>query len=553
MYMTLKCCFAPNVKKSVSVLLCLICSITVFGNVVYMRSQSRPPYNVTTNEDAMNTVFGRGNWQDLRYETALIGSVFSNANTFIFLEMGDNSVGPMTTFLNQNLGVVRQWVSNGGRLFINGAATSGDSQFSLFFGDAKFIGSPFDNSLVTIKVANTRVAVTPIFLWPNRVNGPWTGTTTGANPYPYAATGYITGTGLTPLLTGTTGLVVLATENWGQGQLMFGSITPPDVLTAADNDAVNLLIDILTFFNVRSSLTPAIQSYQQYCSAAGNAISLAFNISDYPRDLFLQLSDPTGSFASGTTNIGNKVNEAQNIISGSQPSGLAPGNYRIRLSSNFSPPVISPNNGADIVVVSNCNTTPDVPVGTIMPYGGTSPPQGYLFCDGASYPQTGAYNNLYLVIGTNFGGTDVAFNVPDLRGMFVRGVTNTSTNDPDVIARYAAPGGNSGNNVGSIQKDELKSHNHITDADSKLPWMRNTQNNTNSVDGGGNVNYDPQPLPIIPAGGHETRPKNVYVNYIIKYALAPSLTGSSTGNVQTNQQEQKKPRGCKLKKAQQQK
>lgn len=55
--------------------------------------------------------------------------------------------------------------------------------------------------------------------------------------------------------------------------------------------------------------------------------------------------------------------------------------------------------------------------GRILPYGGTTAPEGYLLCDGEAYSRT-EYSELFEVIGTTFGAGDgsTTFNVPDLRG-----------------------------------------------------------------------------------------------------------------------------------------
>ena len=50
-------------------------------------------------------------------------------------------------------------------------------------------------------------------------------------------------------------------------------------------------------------------------------------------------------------------------------------------------------------------------------YGGNTPPSGWAFCDGSSIPVN---NNpaLYSLLGSTFGGDDVSFNLPDMRGRF---------------------------------------------------------------------------------------------------------------------------------------
>ena len=67
-----------------------------------------------------------------------------------------------------------------------------------------------------------------------------------------------------------------------------------------------------------------------------------------------------------------------------------------------------------------CSLSKDV--GMIAFYCGIVAPDGWLVCDGLAVSRT-IYEPLFDVIGTNFGGGDgsTTFNLPDLRGMFIRG------------------------------------------------------------------------------------------------------------------------------------
>ena len=159
-----------------------------------------------------------------------------------------------------------------------------------------------------------------------------------------------------------------------------------------------------------------------------------------------------------------------------------------------------------------------VPIGTILAYGGLVDGnargrlegQGWLICDGEELSRDD-YSELYEVIGGSFGDGDNVntFNLPDLRGRFVRGVDNGAGRDPDANSRGAsAEGGNTGDKVGSAQGDAFKSHEHQYTA----------HGNTNAVEpynypgaGGGNPKKKTEAT-----GGKETRPKNIYVNWIIK-------------------------------------
>lgn len=174
-----------------------------------------------------------------------------------------------------------------------------------------------------------------------------------------------------------------------------------------------------------------------------------------------------------------------------------------------------------------------VPVGCIMPFAGpaTSVPAGWMLCDGTAISRT-TYANLYNVVGVAWGTGDGSstFNLPDLRGMFLRGLAGSDTvGDPDANRRLAnARGGNSGNNVGSYQGDAIR---NITGAcgtfggenrgnlpDRGALWREtgSCKNTGSDCNGSGirSVNIDASR--VVPVGS-DNRPKNVAVNYIIKY------------------------------------
>ncbi|MBN2533344.1 MAG: tail fiber protein [Spirochaetales bacterium] len=152
-----------------------------------------------------------------------------------------------------------------------------------------------------------------------------------------------------------------------------------------------------------------------------------------------------------------------------------------------------------------------LPAGTIMPFGGTSDkvPEGWLLCDGTAYAVS-EYSELYNVIGTNFGSVNAGiFNVPDLRGMFLCGADNGKGEDPDSGSRTALQdGGNTGDNVGSRQGYMIQNHSHY------MIYSYEDGGNGTHINGedGNNGNIDTSVY-----GGNETRPENVYVNFIIKY------------------------------------
>ena len=112
-----------------------------------------------------------------------------------------------------------------------------------------------------------------------------------------------------------------------------------------------------------------------------------------------------------------------------------------------------------------------VPVGTIYPYGGKikTIPKGFLLCDGRILKKE-EYPDLFASIGTSFGnGTGKGtFNIPDFRGVFLRGQDLGSGRDPDTNNRVSLNNGTSGDNVGSYQDCEIQSHNHTGKISSKV-------------------------------------------------------------------------------------
>lgn len=115
----------------------------------------------------------------------------------------------------------------------------------------------------------------------------------------------------------------------------------------------------------------------------------------------------------------------------------------------------------DLVEVTAVASGAGVPAGTILPFGGTVVPSGYLACDGAAYGRTGGDPNpqptLFAAIGTTWGIGDGAttFNVP-----------NFARRTP--VGSGGAGSGVLGNTVGStggaethtLTQAEMPSHTH---------------------------------------------------------------------------------------------
>lgn len=166
--------------------------------------------------------------------------------------------------------------------------------------------------------------------------------------------------------------------------------------------------------------------------------------------------------------------------------------------------------------------------GTILPFAGITPPTGYLLCDGSQISRT-TYSNLFTVLSSTWGNGDgsTTFHLPDLRGRFMRGVDGTAGNDPDKDSRSASnAGGNTGNNVGSIETDGTAAHSHSLNVLAQCSGTISVANASTMLAGSNNgggfwgtsgCNVISNTASISSTGGTETRPKNVNVNFMIKY------------------------------------
>jgi microcystin-dependent protein len=166
-----------------------------------------------------------------------------------------------------------------------------------------------------------------------------------------------------------------------------------------------------------------------------------------------------------------------------------------------------------------------VPTGSIMPYIGTTVPEGWVLCDGRSLSTISGSAALIALVGTT---------APNLQGMFLRGTgTSPMNNEPGPALK-------------AMQGEELKSHQHssgsLVNATNGVHNHRGTNdllnklvnytgvNTATSVDNnlkqldlinGTNIPDDGDHTHTISGStgmtsGTETRPVNYGVNYIIK-------------------------------------
>ncbi len=180
-------------------------------------------------------------------------------------------------------------------------------------------------------------------------------------------------------------------------------------------------------------------------------------------------------------------------------------------------PVDGEGSGLDADTVDGLDAATLMPPGTVIAFAGATVPYGWLLCDGAEVSRS-TYAALFAAIGVAHGAGDqsTTFHLPDLRGRFLRGLSAGSGRDPDAGARGAPQtGGNSGDAVGSLQNDQYRSHQHAN-SHGRVHSCGTGEAGAGDDFWTGDCSRAGTTY-VQPAGGSETRPANVAVNYLIKY------------------------------------
>jgi microcystin-dependent protein len=102
-------------------------------------------------------------------------------------------------------------------------------------------------------------------------------------------------------------------------------------------------------------------------------------------------------------------------------SGAGPQLYESLVNSNTQTPGVTASQWRII-------SQPSLPIGAIIDFAGTTPPTGYLLCDGSTVSTT-TYANLFAVIGNTWNGSPPTgtFGLPDLRRRVTVGSGGTLT------------------------------------------------------------------------------------------------------------------------------
>lgn len=141
--------------------------------------------------------------------------------------------------------------------------------------------------------------------------------------------------------------------------------------------------------------------------------------------------------------------------------------------------------------------------GAVQAFGSANAPSGWLKCNGAAVSRT-TYGALFAAIGTTFGAGNgtTTFNVPELRGEFIRGVADGRAVD-------------TGRVLGSTQAQAIQAHTHTLTLPRDLVNGNEAPPFTDAVYGD-EAQAGSDTRTTSSTGGAETRPRNVALLYCIK-------------------------------------
>ncbi|AXC38644.1 minor tail protein [Arthrobacter phage Tatanka] len=173
-------------------------------------------------------------------------------------------------------------------------------------------------------------------------------------------------------------------------------------------------------------------------------------------------------------------------------------------------------------------TSRPVPAAQIMLYAGTTPPDGWMFCDGSAVSRTN-FPDLFSILGTLYGAGDgsTTFNLPNLKGRVPVGLDVAQT-EFEVLGRLG------GEKKHVLTVAEIPSHQH-----GLLGYSG--KDNEDFTGSGGRFNasdaasiaYDMTTSSVVTDGAHNNIQPYTTMNYIIALGI-PGVSGGGSARPRYN-------------------
>lgn len=168
-----------------------------------------------------------------------------------------------------------------------------------------------------------------------------------------------------------------------------------------------------------------------------------------------------------------------------------------------------------------------LPIGTVLPYAGTTIPDNWLLCDGSAISRA-TYSQLFNVIGTTYGSGDgsTTFNLPNFKGKVPVGQDTTQS-------EFDTLGETGGEKTHTLTISEIPTHDHNVSKSSdidRLVLMAKAQNNYgNASNGTGSGDW--QWNRGVPAQGGGQAHNNLQPYIVQKYIIKANQTAGTVAQI----------------------